>query len=322
MKKRQKIKIKLVLSGSGAKGSYQYGFIKELMKDDKYEIVKIFGSSIGSLNSLLLSKGDFDNFWENYHMVAPSIINNNKIFNLYKYYLGETNNDKKWVNLIENQILLWQKTENTIPFSLSQKVTYKTDIYNFNNETKNTVPPTFLNKYLKDIILNSNIYEQYDETYWHINNNNNEYAPVKNIIDDSMNSDKCIYIVLSLQSEDNIIDCFPTNINLNDENFEKDMDYITYLYKYHINYGQNIQNYNHKKYSFFDNNLMFIYNIEHQLLNNSDYLLPEYIQNCIENGKYHFEIFNTIITDNYENLFKDTQNIDDETINNINDLFE
>ena len=180
-----KIPVKLVLSGSGAKGAYQYGFIKELMKSDKYEIVKIFGSSIGSLNALLLSKNNFEDFWENYHTLVPTPIVKSSIpflddilpptvkstidhsvSQLYSLYSGNAVDDKKWNNFINNQISLWKTVEHIIPFSLSQKTSYKTEIFDFEDSVKKNVPATFLNKYLKDIITESNIYEQYDKTYW------------------------------------------------------------------------------------------------------------------------------------------------------------
>lgn len=333
-----KIPVKLVLSGSGARGAYQYGFIKELMKSDKYEIVKIFGSSMGSLNSLLLSKNNFEDFWENYHELVPTPIVKSSIpflndilpltvksaidhsvSQLYSFYSGNVVNDKKWNNFINNQVSLLQTTEHIIPFSLSQKTSYKTEIFDFDDNTKQNVPTTFLNKYLKDIITESNIYEQYDKTYWNINGNKNEYAPVKNIINDAGDSDNCIYIVLSLQSEENIFDCFPNGHTFNNDDFEKDMDYISYLYKYHIGCGQNVQNFYQKRYFHLDNNLMFLYHIEHQLLDNNNCSLPEYIQNCTENGKYCFEKFDQVITDDYDQIFCEN---DGQNGNKDNDKYE
>jgi hypothetical protein len=336
MQNNNKIKIKLILSGSGAKGAYHYGFIKKLINNNKYEITKIFSSSIGSINALLLSKNNFDNFWEKYDDIVPknkiniasnlgekiylTPVSGKFIFNhidsslsyLYSYYSKETEfqNFAYWNNFLDDQIKLWGNHESTIPFSISMKTKQKTEIYEFNDDLKRNIPINHLCKYMRDIIMSSDIYNYYDNTYLELNsvkNTKNEFAPIKSAIDDAINyyTENTIYILLSLESEEDILD-FITN-KYEDENNENivynDMDYVSYLYKYQV--GKNgLKDLFNKRYINFFGSPLFIFQLEHQIL--ADYYenhLQEFIMNCMDNGKHHFEKFDEIITENGDNIF-------------------
>jgi predicted acylesterase/phospholipase RssA len=60
MESTSKEKIVLVLPGGGVKGSFQAGFLHELIKQDKYEIEMIYASSIGSILAPLVANRRLD----------------------------------------------------------------------------------------------------------------------------------------------------------------------------------------------------------------------------------------------------------------------
>jgi hypothetical protein len=338
MQNNNKIKIKLILSGSGAKGAYHYGFIQKLINNEKYEIIKIFSSSIGSINALLLSKNDFDNFWEKYYDIVPknaiNIVSNlveniniasvsgkyilNHIDSSLSYLYSYCSKEKEsldftcWNNFLDSQIKSWCDTENTISFSISIKTKIKTEIYEFNNDLKQNIPINHLCKYIKDNIMSDNIYNHYDNTYLELNNKKNEFAPIKSIIDDAINyssdSENTIYILLSLESEENILDFISCKYDDNDNdnnnnNSYNDLDYVSYFYKRHT--GKNgLKDLFLKRYVNFFGSPLFIFQLERQILEDYDEnYLQEFIMNCIDNGKHHFEKFDEIITENGDNIF-------------------
>ena len=54
------IKITVVLCGGGVKGSFQAGFLHSLIKSQKYEIERVYGSSIGAILSPLVANKRVD----------------------------------------------------------------------------------------------------------------------------------------------------------------------------------------------------------------------------------------------------------------------
>lgn len=74
----------LVLSGGGAKGSYQIGVMKAL-KELKYEPEIVTGTSIGSINGALYVQGGYkvvNNFWNSMKITDLLKFENNEIFKI------------------------------------------------------------------------------------------------------------------------------------------------------------------------------------------------------------------------------------------------
>jgi hypothetical protein len=319
--------VKIILSGSGIKGAYQYGFILSLMKSNKYNIQKIFATSIGSLNSLLASKYDFDLFWENYGSIVSkketinAVSQTLEIFPSYKW-LGSTIdnslsqmynfviNPKVDVNIFNNflkkQIDDWYEIEEPISISISKKTEKKTHIYEIDDNVKKNIPKIFLEKYLKDIILDKNIFELYDDSYLRSNELINEFIPFKAMINDALNSDNndCVYILLSLQSNESILKCFDKKENISENICENnvDIEYITNMYKYNqiriTEYFSEMQILNFYNYP------LFIFHIEDRVLQDYDKIdQKQFITNCTDNGKYHFNKFDEIIDEKCGAIF-------------------
>jgi hypothetical protein len=309
-----KIKIKLILSGSGIKGAYHYGFINKLKNNDKYIIEKIFSSSIGSLNALFLSKNNFNNFWENYENLLTKK-SMNEIFPDISFihdFFGKKKaniNQNILNNILDEHIGEWYDCDIVTPFSISKKNQKKTEIFEINSDLKKNIPKNFLSKYIKDLILNTNIFNFHDSSYININNNYNEFVPIKSLISDIMYNDlnndneKYIYILLSLQSEESVINCFPSEIN---NDFVNDNEYMTNIYKYNLG-NKNIQNFQEKHFFLFYGLPLFVFQIENAILiDYNDNKINEFILNCIDNGKYHFDIFNESVSQNFNDIFNDS----------------
>ncbi len=63
----------LVLEGGGAKGAFQAGAVKALV-DNGYVFDGVMGTSIGSLNGVMIAQGDFDKCYELWEKITPSMI--------------------------------------------------------------------------------------------------------------------------------------------------------------------------------------------------------------------------------------------------------
>ena len=60
MKISNKIKLRVILSGGGVKGSFQLGVLSEIIKSKRYTIDKVYGCSIGAIISPLLANENID----------------------------------------------------------------------------------------------------------------------------------------------------------------------------------------------------------------------------------------------------------------------
>jgi len=287
-----KIIIRLILCGSGPRGAFQYGFINELLNDTRYKIDKIYATSMGSLNAIFTSNGYFDNFWERYDNIIPKLIYNYSYvgytmtyFN--SFFAGNMYDTTTWDNFLDEQLRIWQYSNNTIPITISTINKNSTnELHEFNENIKKHVPNHLIKKYLKDTITMTNIYENYDSTYKNINNGTNEYVPFTAMEDDlkndnchAENNNKIIYIMLPLESDTKILGCFPNIIDSEPLNFKNEKNYMTYIYR-NIKHTQ-IQN----CYDFF-NNTLFIYHCNETSVN---------IKSHIEWGKFEFRNFTKTI---------------------------
>ena len=116
---------------------------------------------MGSLNALLLSKNNFEGFWENYINIMPQKIVNitsklcektslynffpksipgcsyidNSLSKLYGLYSGNSLKFDAWDSFIDNQIHAWYTAEKTIPFSIINK----TEIFELNDDIKKNI---------------------------------------------------------------------------------------------------------------------------------------------------------------------------------------
>ena len=136
-------------------------------------------------------------------------------------------------------------------------------------------------KYVKDLIMNSDIYNFYDNTYF----DKNEYYPYKSIIKDIMDCDinndnnEYIYVLLSLQSENNIINCKDT------QSLKNSCEYISHLYKHYVN--ENAKKFYDTRCLDFHKNKLFVFQIDHLVLEDYDEnKLREFVINCIDNEKF------------------------------------
>jgi predicted acylesterase/phospholipase RssA len=56
----KKTKIRIILSGGGVRGAYQVGVLSSIMNSGKYEIDKVYGCSVGAIQSPLVAMGATD----------------------------------------------------------------------------------------------------------------------------------------------------------------------------------------------------------------------------------------------------------------------
>lgn len=310
MQNNGKIKIKLILSGSGAKGAYHYGFIKKMMNNDKYKITKIFSSSIGAINALLLSNNNFGDFWEKYKDIAPKNKINissklEKIIRVPKFiskfdislsHIYQNLDFTHWNNFLHKHVNLWIYSNNNIPFTISVKNEQKTEIYEFDNDLIKKISDNDICKYIKNIIMMSDIYNYYDNSYLELNGSKNEYCPIKSIINDVdiNNNDKknTIYVLLSLQSQENTLNFISEDYNKRGDFIYNNMDHLSYFYR---GYDKSKKSLGEKYINFYGYPL-FLFHLENEILEDYNKIyLDEFILNCITNGEHHFKIFDEMM---------------------------
>lgn len=147
------MKTAIVLSGGGAKGSYQLGVWKALLKlKIKYDIVT--GTSVGALNGVMMVQGDYKTalkFW--YNINYKSLFNKNfkKVKeNIYLTYIKEFITDGGMdVTNLENAL---DQAFNQKKF-YSSNVDFGTVVYNFTEKqeemiTKNNIPSEDIKDYI------------------------------------------------------------------------------------------------------------------------------------------------------------------------------
>lgn len=110
----------LVLEGGGAKGAFQAGAVKALVENG-YVFDGVMGTSIGSLNGVMIAQGDFDKAYHLWETITPSMILEldddelNKYFQkqmdfkTYKYFISVAKNFIVNKGLSVDKILLLLK---------------------------------------------------------------------------------------------------------------------------------------------------------------------------------------------------------------------
>ncbi len=95
----------LVLEGGGAKGAFHIGAIKALIEHG-YVFDGVMGTSIGGLNGVMIAQGDFDQAYEIWNTLTPSMLFDVDDEEMVKYMTKQTDSKtyKYMLNLVRSTI--------------------------------------------------------------------------------------------------------------------------------------------------------------------------------------------------------------------------
>lgn len=166
------MRIALVFSGGGGKGSYQIGVYKALNELGLTNyITSISSTSIGAINSVLLINNDIDEaiyFWENIKRRDVAPINKN----LYKIFLRRSLSTKDNLRmLIESNLDLKKLEESNIELIVTCTKVFmgypKRKIFNLNKKNRDEIVDIILASCTIPCLFRAHKMKKYPKTYFY-----------------------------------------------------------------------------------------------------------------------------------------------------------